>query len=418
MKMKNHPKLQYNSNNMVVMRIQKIQEEIEYPEVSDIEPDVSSKMQQLILMSLLAPYLVLSVAGNKEDQQISHHGEFLDDTYFNTQYSELESQEKIYGAGSDSDKQDKYDYDGDGTTYFRYISSQLSERYFDTNEQKKIVYSDTSNVNKFEYNPINEKLNQTWWENESQKTPSREDNLSFGETPSFGLTNRSDFNNDQIISLNEMELNRKTSALNQSKLSAEEELDGTYLKIPPLEIVNREDLRSTFPETDSQELYYHGDGANPVSVEFRRFKTAFDIAEALGAVDLLKIRENNLVKPLTRVVRWLNNKFEPETHIGYWKVPLRESGKPYWKSSLFTPDLDSNPDLSVIGKPVYCESSALDHAAIEAALRQSQDFRLIGASFSAEVQLLSTLYSLPGMFGIGDPIKSQNQPSKISAHAL
>nr|CAD7403337.1 unnamed protein product [Timema cristinae] len=211
--------------------------EAKHPEVSDIEPDVSSKMQQLIRMSLLASYLILSVAVNKEDQQIPHYGD--------TQSSELESQENVHGADSYSDKQNKYYYDGDGTTYFKYISSQLSERYFDVNEQKKIFYSDTSNVNKFEYNPINEKLNQTWWENESHKTPRREDNLSFD-----------------------------------------------------------------------------GDGADPVSVEFRGFKTAFDIAEALGAVDLLKIRENNLVKPLARVVRWFNSKFEPETHIGYWKVPL------------------------------------------------------------------------------------------------
>nr|CAD7429605.1 unnamed protein product [Timema monikensis] len=30
-----------------------------------------------------------------------------------------------------------------------------------------------------------------------------------------------------------------------------------------------------------------------------------------------------------------------------------------------TPDQDSNLDFSVIGSPVYCKGSALDHAAIE-----------------------------------------------------
>nr|CAD7205519.1 unnamed protein product [Timema douglasi] len=33
------------------------------------------------------------------------------------------------------------------------------------------------------------------------------------------------------------------------------------------------------------------------------------------------------------------------------------------------------------------------------------------------VQLISTSSALPGMFSTGEPIKSQNQPSQISAHA-
>nr|CAD7413721.1 unnamed protein product [Timema cristinae] len=48
---------------------------------------------------------------------------------------------------------------------------------------------------------------------------------------------------------------------------------------------------------------------------------------------------------------------------------------------------------------------------------QSQDFRLIGASGSANVQFITTSSALPEMFGIGEPFKSQNQPSQISAHA-
>nr|CAD7266981.1 unnamed protein product [Timema shepardi] len=47
----------------------------------------------------------------------------------------------------------------------------------------------------------------------------------------------------------------------------------------------------------------------------------------------------------------------------------------------------------------------------------SSDFRLIGASGSANVQLISTSSALPEMFGTGDPIKSQNQLSQISVHA-
>nr|CAD7196132.1 unnamed protein product [Timema douglasi] len=41
------------------------------------------------------------------------------------------------------------------------------------------------------------------------------------------------------------------------------------------------------------------------------------------------------------------------------------------KTSLSTPDRDSNPDLSVLGGLVYCESSALDHAATETELSQN-----------------------------------------------
>nr|CAD7573092.1 unnamed protein product [Timema californicum] len=48
---------------------------------------------------------------------------------------------------------------------------------------------------------------------------------------------------------------------------------------------------------------------------------------------------------------------------------------------------------------------------------QSQDFRLIGVSCSVKVQLISTSSALPEMFGTGEPIKSQNQPSQISAYA-
>ncbi|CAG2065420.1 unnamed protein product, partial [Timema podura] len=41
-----------------------------------------------------------------------------------------------------------------------------------------------------------------------------------------------------------------------------------------------------------------------------------------------------------------------------------------------------------------------------------------GASCSAKVQLISTLFALPDMFGTGEPIKSQTQPSQIGAHVL
>nr|CAD7461100.1 unnamed protein product [Timema tahoe] len=46
----------------------------------------------------------------------------------------------------------------------------------------------------------------------------------------------------------------------------------------------------------------------------------------------------------------------------------RDRGKPCLEqTTLITPDRDSNLDLPVIGSLVYCESNALDHAAIEAA---------------------------------------------------
>nr|CAD7571801.1 unnamed protein product [Timema californicum] len=51
-----------------------------------------------------------------------------------------------------------------------------------------------------------------------------------------------------------------------------------------------------------------------------------------------------------------------------------------------------------------------------AALSQPQDFH-IGTSCPAEVQLISTSSALPEMFGTGEPIISQNQPSQIIAHA-
>nr|CAD7415261.1 unnamed protein product [Timema cristinae] len=45
-----------------------------------------------------------------------------------------------------------------------------------------------------------------------------------------------------------------------------------------------------------------------------------------------------------------------------WRV----RGKPFWETSLSTPDRDSNLDLPANGSPVYCESSAFDHVATEA----------------------------------------------------
>nr|CAD7568158.1 unnamed protein product [Timema californicum] len=45
-----------------------------------------------------------------------------------------------------------------------------------------------------------------------------------------------------------------------------------------------------------------------------------------------------------------------------------ESGKPFWKIVLNTPDQDANLNLPVIGSLVYCESSALDHVASEMVL--------------------------------------------------
>nr|CAD7456851.1 unnamed protein product [Timema tahoe] len=68
------------------------------------------------------------------------------------------------------------------------------------------------------------------------------------------------------------------------------------------------------------------------------------------------------------------------------------------KTTLGTPDRDSNLDLPVIGSLVQHEGDALDHVATEA------------------VQLISTLSVLSEMFGTGEPIKSQNQPSQISAY--
>nr|CAD7423935.1 unnamed protein product [Timema monikensis] len=51
-------------------------------------------------------------------------------------------------------------------------------------------------------------------------------------------------------------------------------------------------------------------------------------------------------------------------------------------------------------------------------VKQIVDFRLIGASCPAKVQLISTSSALPEMFDTGEPIKSRNKPSQISAHAL
>nr|CAD7259920.1 unnamed protein product [Timema shepardi] len=79
----------------------------------------------------------------------------------------------------------------------------------------------------------------------------------------------------------------------------------------------------------------------------------------------------------------------------------------YFVKKLNAPDRDSNLDFPVIISLIYSESSALDHAVTE-----------VGASRSAKTQLISTSSALPEMFGKGEPIKSQNQPSQISAHAL
>nr|CAD7404033.1 unnamed protein product [Timema poppensis] len=47
---------------------------------------------------------------------------------------------------------------------------------------------------------------------------------------------------------------------------------------------------------------------------------------------------------------------------------------------------------------------------------KSQEFHHIGASCSVKVQLLFALSALSEMFGTGEPLKSQNQQSHISAH--
>nr|CAD7575645.1 unnamed protein product [Timema californicum] len=48
-----------------------------------------------------------------------------------------------------------------------------------------------------------------------------------------------------------------------------------------------------------------------------------------------------------------------------WPQPCLKIGKPIYKTSLSTPNRDSNLDLPVIGSVVYCESSAIDHVATE-----------------------------------------------------
>nr|CAD7258882.1 unnamed protein product [Timema shepardi] len=56
-----------------------------------------------------------------------------------------------------------------------------------------------------------------------------------------------------------------------------------------------------------------------------------------------------------------------------------ESGKPFWKIVLNTPDQDANLNLPVIGSLVYCESSALDHVASEMVLlNENGDATLTG----------------------------------------
>nr|CAD7398316.1 unnamed protein product [Timema cristinae] len=56
----------------------------------------------------------------------------------------------------------------------------------------------------------------------------------------------------------------------------------------------------------------------------------------------------------------------------------------FGKTTLSTPNIDSNLDLPVIGSPVYCESSALDHAANEACVRD--------LLWRREVSVLEVLY--------------------------
>nr|CAD7423194.1 unnamed protein product [Timema monikensis] len=59
-----------------------------------------------------------------------------------------------------------------------------------------------------------------------------------------------------------------------------------------------------------------------------------------------------------------------ETQGSIPAIAWRESGKPIRETTHSTPDRSSNPDLTVIGTLVYCESSALDHVTTEAVIEQ------------------------------------------------
>nr|CAD7599251.1 unnamed protein product [Timema genevievae] len=82
----------------------------------------------------------------------------------------------------------------------------------------------------------------------------------------------------------------------------------------------------------------------------------------------------------------------------------RESGKPFRGEKLNTPDRDLNLDLPVVGSLVYCESSALDHAATEEEMAKSlrSKWRRKMRAIKRERYAVKELAKLKKMLGIDD----------------
>ncbi|CAG2055086.1 unnamed protein product [Timema podura] len=111
-----------------------------------------------------------------------------------------------------------------------------------------------------------------------------------------------------------------------------------------------------------------------------------------------------------------------------WRESRKSFRNPRPRHSPSSPDLDSNLDLPVLGSLAQHETSALANYTTELHMwemahqyineTQTSHFPQISCSPSYfTIQLISTSSAMPEMFGTGEPIKSQNQPSQISVHA-
>nr|CAD7266887.1 unnamed protein product [Timema shepardi] len=81
----------------------------------------------------------------------------------------------------------------------------------------------------------------------------------------------------------------------------------------------------------------------------------------------------------------------------YPSYTWRESGKPFRKTTLSSPDQDSNPDLPAINSLAYWESDALDHAATKADYSIIITIKLQKKVLKGQVNLSNSVSVIPGL---------------------
>nr|CAD7206117.1 unnamed protein product [Timema douglasi] len=164
--------------------------------------------------------------------------------------------------------------------------------------------------------------------------------------------------------------------------------------------------QGTIANLHSAEALYHKD-CYKTFTQARNISTAQLKGVSLGEIIDLALMEMVVLMLIAaicdRVVANINSEIFPpngnrETHSMARPTPNRE--------------IQDDDPIGIIPRPgamsfIGCISTAMQCSGLE---------ELFKGNSSAVVQLISTLSALPEMFGTGEPIKSQNQPSRISAH--